>query len=89
MSAGWTPLRLSWRFLPVSKQGKTLSEPDWDPRQNLDWSIPPKGSVQATIAPDLPKQHENYVFEISMVLDGVVWFYDLGMNVGRFPLPAR
>ena len=87
-SARGFPIRLSWRFVPISLAGHRLSEPDWGTRQDLGWSIPPGGSLQTTISAELPQKAENYMFEVSLVLELVAWLHDLGMEVSRTAIPG-
>jgi hypothetical protein len=80
------PVRLSWRFAPLSPTGARLAEPSWDPRQDLTWSIVPGGHAQVDLSTDLPKVAGNYRFEISLVQEGVFWFHDRGMSIPGIPI---
>jgi hypothetical protein len=86
ISNSGTPVRLSWRFVKVSNSGSRLQEPGFFARQNLVWSLPPNASNQADIRAELPTEPGNYVFEVSLVQDGVAWFHDLGMPMASVPI---
>jgi hypothetical protein len=88
-STGGAPIRLSWRFVPISHEGEALSEPGWEHRQDLALSISPGDSKQARISTDLPEKPGSYIFEVSLVLDGVAWLHDLGMNVSKTPVSVN
>jgi hypothetical protein len=75
------PVRLSWRFTPLSPTGARLAEPGWDPRQDLTWSIVPGAHAQVDLSADLPRVAGHYRFEISLVQEGVFWFHDRGMSI--------
>jgi hypothetical protein len=81
-----TPVRLSWRFVKISHSGFRLQAPGFFARQNLVWSLPPNTSNQADIHAELPMEPGNYVFEVSLVQDGVAWFHDLGMPMASVPI---
>lgn len=86
VSSTGTPVRLSWRFVSVSPSGGRLQELSFDARKNLEWSISPNASSQTEIYAELPRNPGNYLFEVSLVQDGVVWFHDLGMAIASVPI---
>ena len=86
VSSSGTPVRLSWRFVSVSRSGSRLQEPGFDARKDLAWSIAPGASNQTDLYAELPKVPGNYLFEVSLVQDGVAWFHDLGMAIASVPI---
>jgi hypothetical protein len=77
------PIRLSWRFIPLSHTGEPFSEPGWEPRKDLYRMISPNESIIERIDSILPKIPGSYLFEVSLVQDGVAWFHEWGMKIAR------
>ncbi len=75
------PVRLSWRFVPVSRDGERLADPGWDTRQDVVWSMGQGESRNALISGALPPTPGNYLFEVSLVQEGIAWLHNLGMRV--------
>jgi hypothetical protein len=88
ISATGQNVRLSWRFVPLSKKDNRLSEPGWDTRKDLFWSIPPNESRGIDIEARAPSPlvPGNYLFEVSLVQEGVAWLHDLGMPIASIPI---
>lgn len=80
-SSKGAPIRLSWRFVNVSSTGSRLDDPGFVGRKNLLWSLAPATSYQTNLHVELPTKPGNYLFEVSLVQDGVAWFHDLGMSI--------
>jgi hypothetical protein len=89
VSISGAPVRLSWRFIHISNDGVKLSNPGWDARKDLTWTIPPGNNRQVSLAVDLPIVPGIYLFEVSMVQEGVAWFHDLGMKVASATITVR
>jgi hypothetical protein len=89
VSISGAPVRLSWRFIHISNDGVRLSNPGWDARKDLTWTIPPGKNRQVSLAVDLPVVPGSYLFEVSMVQEGVAWFHDLGMKVASATITVR
>lgn len=89
ISMAGKPIRLSWRFVQLSPSGQHLSEPGWDARQDLIWTIAPNNSKQAIIFTDPPKIPGSFLFEVSLVQEGVAWLHQLGMNTASYPLKIK
>jgi hypothetical protein len=75
------PVRLSWRFVPVSADGSRVAEPGWNARQEIDWTIAHGESRQVHIATSLPSVPGEYLFEVTVVQENLAWFHDLGMEI--------
>jgi hypothetical protein len=76
------PVRLSWRLVPILSSGERLSEPGWNARKELSLSIAPDASKRVDIITNVA--HDGiYLFEVSLVQEGVAWFHDLGMPVAQ------
>jgi hypothetical protein len=80
------PLRISWRLVPVTNEGAALASPGWNARKDIGWVIQSGSSLETTISESIPADGTRYVLEVSMVLEGVVWLHDLGMEVASLPL---
>lgn len=81
-----SPVRLSWRFVGISPSGDRLQEPGFDARKDLEWPIASGESEQTNISAKLPRSKGKYLFEVSLVQDGVAWFHDLGMAIIKYPI---
>jgi hypothetical protein len=75
------PVRLSWRFVPISCDGGRLAEPGWDTRQDLASTMLAGESRNALISAPLPSTPGTYLFEVSLVQEGIAWLHNLGMRV--------
>lgn len=83
------PVRLSWRFVPLDPTEQPQSEPEWAARKDLYFTLEP-GSTQAeTISVELPARSGSYLFEVSLVQDGVAWFHNLGMLIAQWPVEIK
>ena len=74
------PLRASWRFLKETTSDQD-SKPGWEPRKDLEGTIAPGGKATIALTVPLPQASGKYIFQVSLVQDGVAWFHDLGMIV--------
>ena len=75
------PIRLSWRFVPLNKNGQDQKSPEWTPRKDLYFALQ-QGQVAVEIIEILlPTKPGLYRFEMTIVQDGVAWFHDLGMSI--------
>ena len=81
VSAVGNPVRLSWRLIQISPSGERISEPGWDARQDLMWTIAPGDSKKVRISPSLPPVSGNYLLEVSLVQEGIAWLHQLGMGI--------
>ncbi|WP_329741574.1 hypothetical protein [Dyella sp. A6] len=75
------PIRVSWRFVPVGKEGSPDS--GWDARMELDGGLVANGVYSADISMMPPAKPGLYKVEASMVQEGVLWFHDFGMPIGE------
>ncbi|WP_137890763.1 hypothetical protein [Ramlibacter sp. 2FC] len=82
------PLRASWRFMEETLAGQDLSS-KWDPRKDLARTIAPGGSASIDLAVPLPQMPGKYLFQVSLVQDGVAWFHDMGMKVLSVPVTVE
>lgn len=79
------PLRLSWRFLPESDGSADLNS-NWDPRKDVTRTIASGASAWIELEVPLPQVPGKYIFQVSMVQDGVAWFHNLGMKIVSVPV---
>lgn len=86
VSIAGQPVRMSWRFVPLSPTGDRMSEPAWDARKDLLWTITPGNSKEVTVITDLPEGSGKYLLEVSLVQEHVAWFQQLGMAVPSYPI---
>lgn len=86
VSMAGQPVRMSWRFVQLSSSGERLSEPGWDTRKDLLWSIDPNDIKEAVILTDLPEKPGSYLVEVSLVQEGVAWFQQLGMSIPSYQI---
>lgn len=80
------PVRLSWRFVSVSADAEGRTSLGWDARKSLYWCIEAGGSRMTDISVEMPTVPGTYLFEVSLVQEGVAWLHDLGMNIARVPI---
>ncbi len=81
-----TPLRLSWRFVPLGADGHGLTSPDWISRRDLYFSLEPGQTFSEAARFALPVVPGNYRFEVTLVQELIAWLHDLGMKPGTLPL---
>jgi hypothetical protein len=81
-----SPIRLSWRFVPLGTLGERLSEPGWDGRKNLDFKIQPNEKDFVSVSLPVPLIKGKYILEVSLVKEGEFWFHDSGMKIVGIPL---
>jgi len=74
------PLRLSWRFLSEADVTTDLNA-NWDPRKDVVRTITPGSIAWVELAVPTPQDPGKYIFQVSMVQDGVAWFHNLGMKI--------
>ena len=77
------PVRLSWRFVPLRPNGSPVANPEWTPRKNLYFALKKDQTELEILELALPKIRGKYLFEMSLVQDGVAWFHDLGMPTSQ------
>lgn len=77
------PVRLSWRYVPLSSDGSQAANPDWTSRKNLYFALKKDQTELEILELALPKIRGKYLFEMSLVQDGVAWFHDLGMPISQ------
>lgn len=77
------PVRLSWRYVPLKPNGSPASNPDWIGRKNLYFALRKDQTGLEILELALPKISGKYLFEMSLVQDGVAWFHDLGMPTSQ------
>lgn len=82
------PLRLSWRFLPEADGSADLNS-NWDPRKDVVRTIAPGASAWIELAVPLPQVPGKYIYQVSMVQDGVAWFHNLGMKIVSVPVTVE
>jgi hypothetical protein len=82
------PLRLSWRFMEEKLAGQELNS-KWDPRKDLVRTIAPGASASIDFTVPLPQIPGKYIFEVSLVQDGVAWFHDMGMKILSLPVTVK
>jgi hypothetical protein len=82
------PLRLSWRFLAEADENSDLDS-NWDPREDVVRTITPGSFAGIELAVSLPKVPGKYIFQVSMVQDGVAWLHNLGMKVVSVPVTVE
>jgi hypothetical protein len=90
ISKEW-PIRLSWRFVPLDAQGIAITQPGWDARKDLYFSIAAGQTHLEYLTIPMPKRSELlYALEVSLVQEGYYWFHDAGMAVATIQLqPER
>lgn len=89
VSMAGRPVRLSWRFIPLTPSGEPMSDIGWDTRKDLLWTIAPNNSKETTVLADLPTKPGNYLLEFSLVQEGVAWFQDLGMRIPSYQITVN
>jgi hypothetical protein len=89
LSSKGAPIRLSWRFIRVTELGGHLDNPGFTKRKNLLWSLAPNTEAQTSVQAELPTKPGDYLFEVTLVQDGVAWFHHLGMKVASFPITIK
>ena len=77
------PVRLSWRYVPLNPNGSPAANPDWIARKNLYFVLKKDQTELEILELALPKTSGKYLFEMSLVQDGVAWFHDLGMPTSQ------
>ncbi len=80
------PIRLSWRFVPLSQGSQGLNLPGWNRRRDLFFSLEPGQTWVEQFVLELPTQPGRYRLEFSLVQDGVAWFHELGMAPAQIEL---
>lgn len=75
------PVRLSWRFVPVTAEDVPLGNPGWDTRHDWLFAIKPGEIASETFEVSFPQPFARYRIEVSLVQDGVSWLHDLGMPI--------
>jgi hypothetical protein len=76
------PVRLSWRYIPILN-GQPEGHPEWVLRKNLHFALKKDQTDVEILELALPKIKGKYVFEMTLVQDGVSWFHDLGMPTSK------
>jgi hypothetical protein len=100
ISAAGKHVRLSWRFVRGTNSGRRTNQPGWNTRKNLFFSLDPSESAVVEFSTNMPDAPGNYILEASLVQEGVAWFHNIGMPVGKavfelhknkitYPLPAE
>jgi hypothetical protein len=78
-------LRVSWRF--INEKSKNIEmNANWEPRQDMALTIAPTTSASIDLLAILPSLPGNYLFQVSMVQDGVEWFHNMGMKIVSTPI---
>lgn len=77
------PVRLSWRFVPLRTNDSPAANPEWIARKNLYFALKKDQTELEILELALPKISGKYLFEMSLVQDGVAWFHDLGMPTSQ------
>jgi hypothetical protein len=80
------PVRLSWRFVPARASGTGVT---WDPRLDLDFYLKPGDSTEVTFDVSRPSMPGEYLFEVSLVQEGVRWLHENGMSVGALSVKVN
>jgi hypothetical protein len=83
------PVRMSWRFVGLDSAERPQSEPDWSTRKDLYFTLQPGATQTETILTELPTLPGDYLFEVSLVQDGVAWFHNLGMSVAQWRVEIK
>jgi hypothetical protein len=78
------PVRLSWRFVALDPSERPRSDPEWAARKDLFFTLEPGATQVETILTELPVRSGTYIFEVSLVQDGVAWFHNLGMPIAQW-----
>lgn len=86
---GKGPIRLSWRFVPLNKQGNRLSEPAWETRKELTLNLKPDSIYKESFAISRPLAQGSYLLEATLVQEGVRWFHDLGMIIPSIKIDVK
>jgi hypothetical protein len=86
---GKGPIRLSWRFVPLDKNGGRLSEPPWAERRDLTFTLSPQAQYKESFLIRPPSVPGYYALEASLVQEGVSWFQDLGMVVPEVKIEIK
>lgn len=77
------PVRLSWRYVPLMPNSTPAANPEWIARKNLYFALKKDQTELEILELALPKISGKYLFEMSLVQDGVAWFHDLGMPTSQ------
>ncbi len=75
------PVRLSWRFVALDHKGQPQNDSEWAARKDLYFTLEPGALQVETVLTELPVLSGSYIFEVSLVQDGVAWFHNLGMPI--------
>ncbi len=78
-----SPLRFSWRFVPVASDRPA---PDWTNRADSHFSLPPGAQTDIALTIPKPAQAGSYDLQFSIVAEGYEWFHTLGMPVSHTPV---
>lgn len=80
------PIRLSWRFVPVGPTGSVLSEPGWDNRKEIFFTLKPGASILQWVDTGPLPPAGQYHLEVSLVMEHVTWLHDIGMPICTIPI---
>ena len=83
------PVRLSWRIATVDNTGAIVKTPEFIARKDLSFSIAPGDSHVEVIEVNAPATPGIYVFQASLVQDGVAWFHDLGADMAQWQFVVK
>jgi len=75
--------KVGWRFVPLASTVGPTPEMPWQRKDNLLMSLAPGASIVKSFELAIPAINEDFLFEVTLVQEGVDWFHTLGMSTSR------
>lgn len=86
-ASGAHNIRFSWRFRPMT-EGLSFDD-GWNERAQLTSSVEPGAEVSEMILVTPPQAPGEYLLEMSMVQEQVMWLHDHGLEIASAPMTIR
>jgi len=75
--------KVGLRFVPIATKVGPPPEVPWHTRDNLLISLAPGASILKRFELDIPSGKDDFLFEVTLVQEGVSWFHMIGMQKAR------